>query len=299
MNKEQFTMKLVNNLKETLGNEYFVRTEHVTKNNGVELLGVVIGKQNQTVCPNIYVESFYSQFRLGRPLESITREFISIYHKNNTMEDFDLVLALNQAHDKIFYKLINTEANQILVDNAPHKTWNDLSVIYYADFGKDEENCHKTLVINNLICELLGLSVDELDRIARHNTERLMQAQIQGISSLMEKAYGFSNGCEPDEQLADDELFYILSNTEKFYGASVVLYRNVLSDFAKRMNVENVYIIPSSIHEMLLIPDRGNMSVQELNTMICAVNDSELEPEEVLSSNCYIYTRQTNLISVA
>lgn len=293
MNKEQFTMKLVNNLKATLGDEYFIRTEHVTKNNGVKLLGVVIGKQNQTVCPNIYMESFYSQFLNGRTIDSIAKEVLSLYYEKNTMTDFNLKTALSNANDKIFFKLVNTEANRILLDHAPHKTWNDLSIIYYADFGADEDNYHKTLVITDMVSELLGFSVDELDKLARANTEKMMQPTICSLSSIMSNAFGFEESCESDEP------FYILSNALKFNGASAVLYSNVLSDFAKKMNVETVYLIPSSIHEMLLIPDRGIMSVQKLNTMLCKVNDSEVEPEEVLSSNCYIYTRQTDSISVA
>ena len=298
MNKEQFTTELVNHLKVALGNDYFVRIEHATKNNGVKLLGVTVGKQNQTACPIIYMESFYSQFLNGRNLESIADEVISIYEKNDIMADFDLTDALSNSKDKIFFRLVNTEANQFLISNVPHKTWNDLSVIYYVDFGTDGDNCHQTLVITDMMCDFLGFSVEDLDKLARANAERVLQASISGMSSIL-AVFGYGDKQPSNEELADNETLYVLTNTKKFLGASTVLYSNLISDFAKKMNFENIFIIPSSIHEVLLLPDRGNMSIQDLNKMVCDINNSLLDPEEVLSSNCYIYTRQTDSISVA
>lgn len=291
MNKEQFTMQLVNNLKEKLGDSYSIQTKEVTKNNSVKLLGVVIGKQNQSVCPSIYMESFYSQFLDGRDIDSIANEVISLFNEKNTMTDFNIHESLKQASDKIFCKLVNTASNRILLDNAPHNTWNDLSIVYYVDLGKDEFNSHKTIVITNMLQELIGLSVDELDALAKANMEKYMPPTICGISSIFS---GMSS-----LELNDDEPFYVLSNQESFYGATSILNSNLLSDFADRMNVNKVYIIPSSIHEVLLIPDRLNSSVDEFNSMLRDVNVSCVEETEVLSNNCYIFTRQNVLTSVA
>ncbi|MGN1156711.1 MAG: DUF5688 family protein [Agathobacter sp.] len=297
MNKEQFTKELVNNLTAILGDGYSVCTEHVTKNNGVEHVGIVIRRPNQNVCPNIYIENFYSQFLKGRSIESIAEEILSLYNsKKDYMTDFNVEKELGQAKERIFFKLVNAEANRMLLDIAPHKLWNDLAIIYYVDFG-EEEGYHKFLTINNMIMELLDLTPDELEQLAITNTEKRMSAQISGISSMLDNLLGLDS--ELEEDLPDDELFYVITNQEKSNGACTVLYHNVLSDFAERMNVDKVYLIPSSINEMLLIPDRGNMSVKELNAMLKSVNNTEVNPEEVLSSNCYIYTRQTNLISVA
>lgn len=298
MNKEQFTKELINRLASILGPEYLIRSEAITKNNGVTLQAIIIRKKDQTICPTIYTEVFFSQYQEGRCIDDIANDIIHIYRKNDNMSDFDVVSALSNASSKIFYKLVNTEANKLLLDNAPHKEWNDLSLLYYIDLGtreNDDAQGQMTITITNQLSELLGLSVEELDILAHANTEREVKSTICGVSALMESFFG-SEQSESD-MLPKDDLFYVLSTDKKTNGAIAVLFPNVVADFAKQMGVDTVYIIPSSIHEQLLIPARGNMSVYELNQMLRSVNETEVDSLEVLSQNCYIFAN--NSISVA
>ncbi|MGN0240254.1 MAG: DUF5688 family protein, partial [Candidatus Weimeria sp.] len=86
----------------------------------------------------------------------------------------------------------------------------------------------------------------------------------------------------------DFKPFYVLTNSKKQYGASCVLYDGVLYDFSRRIG-ESFYLIPSSVHEMLLIPESFNIKVPELRQMLIDVNNSVLKPEEILSDRVYYF----------
>lgn len=81
---------------------------------------------------------------------------------------------------------------------------------------------------------------------------------------------------------------YILTNEEKYFGAAALLYPHVLSHISRLLHC-NFYVLPSSIHECILVPDSGQFSKKELETMVREVNETQVEDEEVLSQNVYYY----------
>ena len=297
MSKEEFTMELINELKAIFGEEYIIISDYVTKNNGVKLLAITIGKQGESIRPNFYVESFYSQFLEGKSIKEISEEIGFIFENTDMMADFDFEKELKEANEKIFFKLINTEANKVLLDNAPHKEWNDLSTVYYIDLSDVGDEDHKTITITNDVMKYLNLSPDELDELAKTNTEEKLSYRIMGISSFICNKIE-ELGIEYNIESLKEDIFYICTNKNNLFGANTILYKNLLSEFSERMNTETVYLIPSSVHEMLLLP-YTDMNTEELNELLNMVNHSEVKDTEILSKNCYIYNRQTDLVSVA
>ena len=89
---------------------------------------------------------------------------------------------------------------------------------------------------------------------------------------------------------------YVLTNKEKLQGASTILYPDVLSTFADRKNA-NLWLLPSSIHEWIIICDDGNMNRETLSEMIQEVNGSQLAVDEILSDHPYYYNRTTKVLS--
>ena len=93
-----------------------------------------------------------------------------------------------------------------------------------------------------------------------------------------------------------DDFMYVLTNKEKLQGASTILYSDVLSTFAEKKNT-NLWLIPSSVHEWIIIPDDGNMNRETLSEMIKEVNGSQLAPDEVLSDHPYYFDRLSKVLS--
>lgn len=123
-----------------------------------------------------------------------------------------------------------------------------------------------------------GISEEQLKADAISNAERKLPAEIQSIDDVL----GFG-GTE------DDKTFYVLSNPDRHFGAVAMLYNGVLDDFAKALKADGFSIIPSSVHEVLLVPDVLNLSASELKDMLIDVNTSVVREDEVLSDTVYRY----------
>ena len=89
----------------------------------------------------------------------------------------------------------------------------------------------------------------------------------------------------------------VLTNSRRYLGAACILYRGVLERFAKKLG-ENLYILPSSVHEVILLPETKVNSSKNLLRMVMEVNRTQLAPEEVLSDTVYYYDRKSGKISI-
>ena len=83
----------------------------------------------------------------------------------------------------------------------------------------------------------------------------------------------------------------------KTYGACCILYPKVLEQLAKRVDGD-YYLIPSSVHEFILLPVDQGRSAEELKEMIVEVNSTELTPEEILSDQLYLYSSQERCVKI-
>ena len=79
--------------------------------------------------------------------------------------------------------------------------------------------------------------------------------------------------------------------------ATAVCYPNVLHEFAMELD-QNLYILPSSIHECLLLPDNGTYELEYLKNMVADVNHAVVSEDEILSYEVYYYDKATKQISI-
>ena len=93
---------------------------------------------------------------------------------------------------------------------------------------------------------------------------------------------------------------YVLTNESNSFGAGAMLYDGLIRQYAYA-NDTDFYIIPSSVHEILLIPaeKKDYVDIRELTCIVKEVNDTNVLDEEVLSYNIYYYSRQDNTIVIA
>ena len=91
---------------------------------------------------------------------------------------------------------------------------------------------------------------------------------------------------------------YVATNKEGVNGASVILYPNLLRDFGIKIG-ESFYILPSSIHEVILVPESLGAQAQVLIEMVKDVNRIAVAEDEVLSDNVYLYDLDNDEIKIA
>jgi hypothetical protein len=84
-----------------------------------------------------------------------------------------------------------------------------------------------------------------------------------------------------------------------YLGAGVIFYPNMLKELAD-YHESDLFIIPSSVHETLIIPDTNMiMDIESLRDMICEVNRTAVADEEILSDNLYVYDRENGSMFIA
>ncbi len=275
-----------------------VDVKKIMKNNSTEFYGLVIKKEGVSVSPTIYLEKYYEEYMQGRDVESIVQEIVEIDIRSR--EDVELQIDTYRDFDKmkdvIMYKIINTEYNREILQNIPHREYLDLSIVYYC-LVQDSLGCVASWTISNEIMKLWNVDEEVLFELATENCKRILPYNIMSITDVICDIL-MDRGDSKEEML--DELFeleqgprmYVVTNKNKIYGASVIFYPGMLFEFAQQKG--DFYILPSSIHEAILIPTSENVNKDELAMMVKEVNETQVPKEDFLSNEVYYYDTTKN-----
>lgn len=297
--KEEFIRNVKLEIETMYADGYAVRVQEVQKNNGLILNGLTILKTGVNIAPTIYLDSFYQDYKNGRTLESIVDAVSVTYEQHKVEKKFsvDMISDFDSVKDKICFKLINAEKNNKLLTEIPYVKFLDLAIVFYILLDESDDG-NATVLIRNGMMHMWGdLDVDYIYEIAKKNTQRLF---IGHVATMLEVVNGIiAENAELDPDMVDaffsmnvkGEKFmpmYVATNKSRLNGATAILYDGLLAKFAEKVGC-NFYILPSSIHETILLPDTGDLDVDYLIEMVRSVNATEVSPEEILSDNVYKY----------
>ena len=96
-------------------------------------------------------------------------------------------------------------------------------------------------------------------------------------------------------EIGEDEkqdVMYVLTNSLRNYGAACLFYPHVL-EMVGEMLKEDYYVLPSSVHEVIIVPESKALDADEMSEMVVEINETQVEPEEVLSDHAYFYQRDS------
>lgn len=91
---------------------------------------------------------------------------------------------------------------------------------------------------------------------------------------------------------------YVLTNESLYYGAATLFYPDVQEMLAEKFG-RNYYVLPSSINEVMIVPDNGIMDYKELRAMVNEVNRDQVDEVEVLTGEVYYYDLKAKELSIA
>lgn len=275
-----------------------ITINHVIKNNGCEMDGLVIMEKGKDIAPTIYLDSFYELYTNGENIKSIIRQIEVIYeqNKNNVTFDVNILKHFDTIKDKIVYKVVNYRSNEKLLEQVPHKRILDLAVVFYCLLDNEYGRSATALIYNNNL-KNWNVTIDDVYKAALKNTPDLLHSKISSMAALFEKCGVNVDGEEVDLKDYVPSDMYVLTNESKLNGAACILYENVLYDFAQKLGA-NLYILPSSVHEVILLPKLSMFEKDELVNMVKEVNTEGVAADEVLSDHVYEYNRTERLITM-
>lgn len=289
MKYEEFICYVKEKVQKQMGETVHIDLRRVTKNNGVEMDGLSITKEDRKISPMIYLEEFYKAYERGMSIPNIVGEILKMYEKAqiSTPFDPDFYSDFEKVKDKIACKLINYEKNQDLLTKVPHMICMDLAIVFYY-MVEDPEIGDGTILIYNSHLEMWEKQKHHICDIARKNTVALLPYEFQSMGELLEDALG------DDYFPAENSVpMYVLSNVKKYLGAVAILYDSILSTIGERI-ADDFYILPSSVHEVIIVPADIRIDKRDLQSMVKEINETQVSPEEVLSDKVYYYERATH-----
>ena len=296
MTKTTFYENLAENVSEVLGSEVIVELQEVTKVN-LSLEGLTIRKQGENISPTIYLNQYFNQFNDGRTMDDIVQDIIRVY-ENNQPENIMNVFKTEDFYDfdkmkeKIVLKVINTEKNLDLLEKVPNISMEGLglSVIFYVSLMTKEQSAG--ILIKNEHLKLWKKEVSDLISLAEANTNRMHAYTIKSMNEVLSGMFGFEEDLIPE----DAPTLYILTDSNKTFGASQLYLKDKIREFAEKNNCD-LYILPSSVHELLLIrADFPNIEPSYLKEMVCEVNATEVSDEDFLCDGAFKYELATDKI---
>ena len=275
-----------------------ITINHVIKNNGCEMDGLVIMEKGKDIAPTIYLDSFYELYTNGENIKNIIRQIEVIYeqNKNNVTFDVNILKHFDTIKDKIVYKVVNYRSNEKLLEQVPHKRILDLAVVFYCLLDNEYGRSATALIYNNNL-KNWNVTIDDVYKAALKNTPDLLHSKISSMAALFEKCGVNVDGEEVDLKEYVPSDMYVLTNESKLNGAACILYENVLYDFAQKLGAD-LYILPSSVHEVILLPKLSMFEKDELVNMVKEVNTEGVAADEVLSDHVYEYNRTERLITM-
>ncbi len=322
MNYEEFVCYVKEGMEDVLGSDYIVSTHKVLKNNDIELDALTVISRESNVSPTIYLNSYYEEYKSGIDTGDIIREIYELYKEHSTKLNFnvDIFKDFSRISSKIVFKLINTETNEKLLNDVPSVQFLDLSIVFYCLLDDDFLGS-ATALIHNIHMQMWDIKKEDLLEISKKNTPLLLACELKNMNDVIremlisdlkqtiyEKDERYDENCQipPPDIVADGLLkditearnaisMYVLTNRQKINGAACMIYDGVLEDFAGEIN-KDLFILPSSVHEVILVPVTDGIDRNELTKMVREVNENELDEIDVLSDHVYYYNRKDKKI---
>lgn len=294
MTFEEFIKAVVEKIKDFLPEKYedcSVSVNDVVKNNDTKLHALTVSSPEGNVAPTIYLEQFYGDYLDGHDLEDVLEEIARVRVDHEVGQDMDVsrLTDYSQVENRITARLINAEKNAEYLADKPHKMVDDLAVVYSINLGEHEGGTMSVAVTNNLM-ENYGVSVDELHEAALRNMNDISPSQFKSMGQVMVEMMGEDF---PQEMLPpDDGAMYVLSNSSKLFGAAALLDEKMMGDISEKLG--DFYILPSSVHETIIVPKREGMELSELEAMVRDVNSTQVSEQEQLSDHVYAYDAVTH-----
>lgn len=219
----------------------------------------------------------------------------------NVNDERRKVMNLELIKNNIIFRLITkkefdrlTKQSEATKDEFPYRKWNDLYLVYRSILPNQSEDLVTTMLISNFIMKRLKFTEEELFQFAKTNTAKSTGIIVKPLSNPFSDIFNFCNEMSAKTDIwnfSDDTSdSTILSNKNFMNGAALILCDEVMDKVVEHYKVNVLYILPSSIHEVIIIPDSDSVDVEYLKDMVYEINRSTVAPEERLSDHVYKYT---------
>lgn len=298
---EVFKEKMFQELGRLCGENTEIEWIEPQKNNGVSRKAVHIRRKGETIGAVHYLDAYFDRYCQGETIESLAEDLYLCHsvHRIPELPELSELEDFNKVRDKIAFRLVNAEMNRESLKETPHICMMDLAVVCCIHLGKCGTG-EMTAIIHTRCLGMWGITKEELFQYAVRNTPRLFPACLTPMSDILAglmvnaKEEGINDDAVDSVLAGEKTLCEILSNRQQCYGAGIILYEGTLKHAAEQAGKERLLVIPSSVHETILMPLEEDEPFFSMEDIITEINKSIVKKEEWLSNHAYLYEKAGN-----
>ena len=257
--------------------------------------------ENSSVGVNVNLNRFFDAYQDGTSLDELADRAADIaikgIHEAGQM-DVTSITDYDKMKDKLVMEVVSAETNADLLTKVPHQEMEDMAVVYRFEMANTGDERASILVTNNLL-DQYGITAEQLHADAMENAPEIKPAVIQGMTEVMKEMMGDDAAMFGIPEIDPaDEMMFVASTPDRIQGAGVIAYQDFMDQAAEKLGGD-FFILPSSIHEILLVKDDGTQTADALRDMVQEVNETQVAPDEKLTDNVYHYDSQEHVFELA
>lgn len=308
MNRKDFYEYIKNNVLDYLPSAFEkadVELREVVKNNDQYLMALDIQKEGESICPTIYLNQLYDQYRQGKDLDTCVGDVADLrieYDVPGEIPDIHNLSDYEWAKSKLQIRICDPELNEERLKNLVYTIHGDYAATYHVNLSDPEGNSASIGVTQDVL-ERWGVTKEQLHEDALA-AEKLRETLLCNMADLMDE---IMLGKEPVNMLTAAEYdvpgilempMFCLTNDERKHGAALILQDDLLEKIGSIIR-SDYYILPSSQHEVILLPANHTMQLSEMTSMVREINETQVEPEDRLSDKIQYYSREDHVLENA
>lgn len=306
MNYDEFKDYIKDHIGEYLSEDYEdaeMKFIHIKKSNGVEYDSLNVSKPSEgspSIIPQLNLTSAFESYQEGDAPEMILEKLADIRMNAPIPGGItkDMFLSFDNVKDRIFPRLVNSEAQAEYLANKPHKEVADLAMLYAIRVHQDEQAIAEAVIDNDLL-DMWDADIEDLNKAAKENLEK----QEPVFINLEDALFGAMSGEKVNTSIENVDIndyempFFLLTNQQKVKGASMVMNEKVMDKITGKFG--DIYILPSSTDEVIIVPKSVAGDIEMLANMVRNVNEESVKPEDRLSNNVYEYDAGSQELKIA
>lgn len=311
MNFEQFVEDVKAEIKHYLPEEFkdaqIDVLQHTKLNDSY--LGMTVRKDDQTIAPTINLNHYYEMFKeFDENLDIVMQQVADLVTLKPIHIDMGMFMNYEIAKEHLFIRVSDAERNDEILERLPHKRIENLAITYHivADIG--DEGIGSTPITYQML-RGYGITEEQLHQDALENSPKIFPAKVEAMNSMMDKIMreDMKSAGMTDEEidiyienmgLNDPSPLTVVTNEHQINGAAVLFYPGQMEKLGETVKGD-FFILPSSTHEVLIFPDNGQKTYEELKAIVMDINQTQVLPEERLADEVYHYDTKDRVFEKA
>jgi hypothetical protein len=304
MDYQTFCERLIKEITKYLPEEFAEAEpliEHMEKDNGRIEDALCIKRYKCEIVPAIYLRDVYEAYEAGDNYENVMTR-VAMTHLRGLMTagnmDLEFVRQYESSKERIQPRVIGTKRNSQYLEDRPHRETLDLSIVYELMLNEDQGR--QVIVINNDMLTMWNRTEEDLYEAAMENigtTEKCTARRMKDMIKELVKDVGAQENFDWFDANDDiGEKIWVVTNSKRYYGAKGILDTKLMDELADTIG-DGFFILPSSVHEVLVIPRSAGLEEDAYEQIVKQNNASPdvIDDDEIMTDSVYTYYKGKGL----